>query len=322
MPISRTARWLLLAAAALGAALAAYQSAAEAGDRKRYPPPGRMVRVGRRSMHLIDMGTGDPAVVIVQALGTDTLDFLDFYRYLAGDGVRVIVYDRAGLGWSDAPPIGRRTADDMARELHDLLAAAGVTRPVVLAGHSFGGIIARRYAARYPGDVAGLVLIDSSHEDQVRRYATVEGRWVNPPVTTARRILKMVAVPLGLRRLLPRKPSSTAPPDLAGASRAINLTRRHRRSDIREMILSAGPNGTPPDLGDLPLTVLTAAGRDATWNAMQAELAAISTSSTHIIAAHGWHFLQQDNPDLVSGAIRDMISRVRDTQEQAETSTH
>jgi pimeloyl-ACP methyl ester carboxylesterase len=315
MAVPRSARWLLLAAAVIGAASAVYQAAAEAVDRRRYPPPGRMVDLGGRSLHMIDMGAGDPAVVIVQALGADTLDFLGFYRELAASGVRVIVYDRAGLGWSDAPPIGRPTVDGMARELHDLLAAAAIPRPCVLAGHSFGGIIARRHAARYPADVAGLVLIDSSHEDQVRRYIQVEGRWGNPPVTTARRILKRVTFPLGLRRLLSPEPSSTAPPDLAGASRAVNLTRRRRRAGIREMILSARPGGSPPDLGNLAVTVLTASGRDPTWTGMQAELAAISTASTHIVADHGGHFLQQDNPDLVSAAIRDMLGRVRSTQQ-------
>lgn len=84
-----------------------------------------------------------------------------------------------------------------------------------------------------------------------------------------------------------RKPCRTAPPDQAGASSAVNLTRRHRRADIREMTLSVRPDGSPPDLGSLSLTVLTAAGRDPTWNAMQAELAAISAASTHIVAEWG-----------------------------------
>lgn len=93
----------------------------------------------------------------------------------------------------------------------------------------------------------------------------------------------------------------------------VGLTARGRRADIREMLLSARPHGSPPDLGSLPLTVLTAAGRDPTWNSLQAELAAISTASTHIVADHGWHFLQQDNPDLVRTAIRDMLARIRET---------
>jgi pimeloyl-ACP methyl ester carboxylesterase len=259
------------------------------------------------------MGTGSPAVVFIQVLGANCLDFLGFYRELAASGMRVIVYDRAGLGWSEAPAPGRRTHDDMARELHRLLATAKIAPPYVLAGHSFGGVIARRFAVRYPADVAGIVLIDSSHEDQVRRFIEAEGHWGNPPLTTAWRVLKAAACPLSLQRLLSRKPSRTALPQDAGAARAVGLTARGRRADIREMLLAARSHGSPPDLGSLPLTVLTAAGRDPTWNAMQAELAATSTASTHIVADHGWHFLQQDNPDFVSAAIRDMLDRIRET---------
>ncbi|MGH3156300.1 MAG: hypothetical protein ACRDNF_06970, partial [Streptosporangiaceae bacterium] len=97
---SPAARWVLRAAATLaaaGLASAGYQAAAEAIDRRRYPPPGRMVDVGGRSLHLIDMGAGAPAVVIVQALGTNALDFLGFYRSLASEA-HVCVYDRAALG--------------------------------------------------------------------------------------------------------------------------------------------------------------------------------------------------------------------------------
>jgi pimeloyl-ACP methyl ester carboxylesterase len=200
----------------------------------------------------------------------------------------------------------------MARELHDLLAAAGISPPYVLVGHSLGGVIARQFAARYPADVAGMVLIDSSHEDQVRRL-WAEGWWGEPPVSTVRHALKRGTrlLFLGLYRLLSREDVSDAPPEFAGAARAVGLTARARRADLRELLLTLRPSGSPPDLGALPLTVLTAANRDATWSAMQAELATISTQSTHIVAGFGGHFLQRDNPDLVSDAIRDMVSRCR-----------
>jgi pimeloyl-ACP methyl ester carboxylesterase len=307
---------VLRAAAALGAvglASAGYQAAAEAVDRRRYPPPGRMVDVGGRSLHLIEMGAGSPAVVIVQALGTNALDFLGFYRSLASEA-HVFVYDRAGLGWSESPRLGRRTHDVMARELRDLLAAAGISPPYVLVGHSLGGIIARRFGARYPADVAGLVLIDSSHEDQVRRLRA-EGWWSHPPVSTVRHALKRGTrlLFLGLYRQLSREDVSDVPPEYADAARAVGLTARARYTDLRELLLTLRPHGGPPDLGALPLTVLTAADRDATWNAMQAELATISTESTHIVADHGGHFLQRDNPELVRAAIKGMLARIRET---------
>lgn len=300
-----------VALCAAGLASAGYQAAAEARDRKRYPPPGRMVDVGGRPLHVIDMGAGSPAVIIVQALGTNALDFLGFYRSLASEA-HVVVYDRAALGWSEPPRPGRRTHDVMARELHDLLAAAGISPPYLLVGHSLGGIIARRFAARYPADVAGMVLIDSSHEDQVRRLRA-EGWWSNPPVSTVRHALKRGTrlLFLGLYRLLSREDLSDVPPEYAGAARAVGLTARARRADLRELLLTLRSHGDPPDLGALPLTVLTAANRDATWNAMQAEIAAISTESTHIVADFGGHFLQRDNPDLVRGAILEMLTRVR-----------
>jgi hypothetical protein len=83
---------------AAGAASAAYQTAAEARDRRQFPPPGRLADIGGRSLHFLDMGAGSPAVVIVPALGGNVLDLLGFYRGLARD-VRVVVYDRAGLGF-------------------------------------------------------------------------------------------------------------------------------------------------------------------------------------------------------------------------------
>ena len=149
--------------------------AAEARDRRRFPPPRRLADVGGRFLHLLEAGTGSPAVVIVPAIGGNVLDWLAFHRELARD-MRVCVYDRAGFGWSDPPPRGWRTFDDMADELRQGLAGAGIGPPYVLVGHSIGRIIARRFTVRYRGDMAGMVLIDSSHEDQARRRRTTAHR--------------------------------------------------------------------------------------------------------------------------------------------------
>ena len=92
-------------------------------------------------------------MVIVPAIGGNVLDWLAFHRELAAD-MRVCVYDRAGFGWSD-PPRGRRTFDDIADELRQGLANAGIVSPYVLVGHSIGGIIARSFTARYRGDRPG-----------------------------------------------------------------------------------------------------------------------------------------------------------------------
>jgi hypothetical protein len=76
----------------------AYQVAAEARDRWRFPPPGRLVDVGGRSLHLLEAGAGSPAVIIVPAIGGNVLTWLAFHRELAVD-MRVCAYDRAGFGF-------------------------------------------------------------------------------------------------------------------------------------------------------------------------------------------------------------------------------
>lgn len=311
--------WLIRSAMALGAvgiASAVYQLAAEARDRRRFPPPGRLADVGGRFLHLLDTGTGSPAVVIVPAVGGNVLDWLAFHRELARD-MRVCVYDRAGFGWSD-PPRGRRTFDDMADELQQGLAGAGIGPPYLLVGHSIGGIIVRRFTARYRRDVAGMVLIDSSHEDQARRRRA-DGFWRGSP-RVLWYVLRQRARVLGLRRLAVQAGTSELnaeiardiPPEFAAAARAINLTARHRRAVVHELMLMTRSHGRPPGLGGLPMTVLTAAGRDPIWMQMQAELAALSTASMHIVAAHGGHYLQRDEPDLVASAIRDLMARIRE----------
>lgn len=311
--------WLVPSAVALGAvgmASAVYQVAAEWRDRRRFPPPGCLADVGGRFLHLLEIGTGSPAVVIVPAIGGNVLDLLAFHRELAAD-MRVCVYDRAGFGWSDSPPCGQRTFDDMADELRRGLASVGIEPPYLLVGHSIGGIIARRFTVRYRGDVAGMVLIDSSHEDQARRRRA-DGMWRGGAPRTFWYALRRRARVLGLRRLavqagfsdLNSEIARDVPPEFAAAARAINLTARHRRAVVRELMLMTRSHGRPPDLGGLPLTVLTAAGRDATWMQMQAELVKLSTASRHIVAAHGGHYLQRDEPDLVASAIRDLMARI------------
>ena len=269
-----------------------------------------MADIGGRALHLTNAGAGSPAVVVVPAVGGNVLEWLAFQHELARD-MRVCVYDRAGFGFSDPPPRGRRTFDDMASELRLGLSSAGIDPPYLLAAHSIGGIIARRFAAQYPGDVAGMVLIDSSHEDQARRWRA--GRFRRPWFIFRRR-----ARILGLRRLavvagfsqLNAEIARDVPPEFAAAARAVNLTARHRRAVVRELMLITKSRGRPQELGALPLTVLTAAGREAAWMELQAELAGLSTASKHIVATQGGHYLQRDEPDLVMSAIRDLAARI------------
>jgi pimeloyl-ACP methyl ester carboxylesterase len=303
-----------------GIASAAYQALAEARGRRRFPPPGRLVNIGGRCLHLVTAGEGSPAVVIIPALADNVLQWLPILEGVAAE-TRICVYDRAGVGWSDPPPHGRRTPGLMAADLRTLLDAAGILPPYVLAGHSIGGIVARQFYAQRPDAVAGIVLIDSSHEDQARRFDAAgwrKGTGVYLRVAARRqaRILgaRRLASSLGLLPGLDADIAREVPPGYASPARTLLLSTRLRRTAVREMLMMVRLRDTPPGLGSVPLTVLTALkrldqSRLPLWREMQDELAALSADSMHITTRDAGHYVHLDDPDLVIQAIRDLVTR-------------
>jgi pimeloyl-ACP methyl ester carboxylesterase len=135
-----------------------YERVMAAGDARSAPVPGQMVSVDGHLMHLNCSGSGTPTVVLDAGLGGWSLDWSSVQPELAGS-TRVCSYDRSGIGWS-SPGRGPADAQHAIGELHTLLANAKIDGPLVLVGHSNGGLRMLLYAAAYHGDVAGLVLVD------------------------------------------------------------------------------------------------------------------------------------------------------------------
>ena len=134
--------------------------------------PGRAVDIGGYRLNVQAMGAGDVTVVLEAGLGDD----LGVWNKVLPDvakHARVVAYDRAGLGYSDPSPMPR-TPEQIATELHALLRRAGIAPPYVLVGHAEGGFSVRRFASLYPGEVAGLVLVDASHETQGARWRALD----------------------------------------------------------------------------------------------------------------------------------------------------
>ena len=305
-----------VAAGAAALASSVFQEAAAARDRRRFAPPGRLVSVNGRMVHLVEAGQGPPTVVIVPALGSGVLSWERFQQDLAA-GMRVAVYDRAGIGWSDPPGRGWRTCDDRVEELRGLLDAARIEPPYVLLGHSMGGIFARRFAVLYPDAVAGMVLVDSSHESQASRrgaHGWPFGRtaYCKNALTWQCHVLgvRRLRSALGLLRELDEDTASDAVPEHAAAYRATMLSSRERRAVVDEFLLMSTLSGSPPPLGSLPLTVITAGQHQIPgWREMQDELAALSDDSAHIVAEDAGHYVHHRAPEVIVQAVKDVVRR-------------
>ena len=235
-----------------------------------------------------------------------------------------MTYDRAGYGWSDAGT-SQQTGDDVAADLHALLVNAGLTPPYVLVGHSLGGLYVRSFTAKYPAEVAGLVLVDSSHEQMLEQIRAELG---DPAIAQvlAMNLAMTAAPPRGRprRRADARRtrrgteavrwrdrrrgrPPHRALPAIVVAARQIAASRGMRET-MRALEGVALPDG-------LPLAVVTAAEPPAgdtsmlarirpLWSELQADLATRSTRSLHLTASRGGHFVHHDDPDTVLEAIR------------------
>ena len=144
-----------------------YQNISETRERRFHPMPGQLVDVGGYKMHIYCTGQGSPTVILDAGMGDSFISWHKVQPQIA-KLTRVCSYDRPGIGYSDSSP-RPRTSKDFAQELHALLQNAGIPPPYVLVGHSMGGFDVRLYASLYRSEVAGMVLVDSSHPEQQKR---------------------------------------------------------------------------------------------------------------------------------------------------------
>jgi len=304
----------------LAAAGALYQSISSARDRRAHPMPGQLVDVGGYKMHLHCTGQGTPTVILDSGLGDSYTSWQKVQPQIA-QFARVCSYDRAGLGYSDSSPRSR-TSKDFAEELHTLLHTAGISGPLILVGHSMGGFDVRLYASLYRNEVAGMVLVDSSHPEQQKRFPAV----LNDMDATWLREQEFFefTMPFGIPRLL----------GFCGNDAEIRAAEcnfhgmREAVAELKAISTSAAQTAATGSLGDIPLVVLS---RDPNapqpdlpedlvkptsdaWQQMQEELAHLSTRSTHVVTKNSGHYIQLDRPEVVIEAVRNLVEQAREAQ--------
>jgi pimeloyl-ACP methyl ester carboxylesterase len=252
----------------------------------------QLIDVGGYRLDVLRTGNGAPPVVLVGGLGNPLDTWTQIVPSVAQFSM-VVAYSRSGLGRSEPGP-SKHTAKDSVLELHVLLTKLQLKPPYVLVGASYGGILVRFYTSLYPNEVAGLVFVDSSSEEQVKRWGELDPKYPNQ-----------------FREFFDERLKT-----LKGAE--ADETRESMRIQA-----AAGVEGMKP-LPDIPIAVLTsmkvdpnpqnvnqtARGHDA-WRAMHEEWFQRSRDGLHIVTTRSGHHIQDDEPQLVIEAIRFVLDRVR-----------
>jgi pimeloyl-ACP methyl ester carboxylesterase len=323
-----------------------YQSIGGLLDRRRLLAPGRLIDTGHgRRLYLVEKGQGGPSVVFESGFGATSLNWTEIQDALA-EHVHTVAYDRCGLGWS-SEPVSERIPSHIAAELRSLLHAAGVQPPYVLVGHSFGGLVMQRFALDYPGEVAGVVLVDPmrTHEwppVNPDRHATVARaqRFASHGVHVARFGLARLAArshlccsakfsgflirlagPNGtfladrLNTEIGKMPSHIRPAIAAHWSdprfyRGFIAHLNSVAATVREM-------HDPEPIPDIPVTVLTPATATPVTDE---DMRRFGRHSRQVIARRSQHWIHLDEPDLVIDTILQMVSRVASPDQEAATS--
>lgn len=298
-----------------------YQTIATANDSQNFPPPGTLVDIGGYNLHLYCVGEGSPTVIL-NAAQPFTVSSWAWVQPEVAKTTRVCAYDRSGLGWSDLGP-EPLDSEHNGRELHILLEKAGIEPPYVLVGHSWGGLTARMYAAQYPDEVVGIVLVDASHPDEWEKLGLAEGTGGDKNMLA----MGPVVSRFGLTRLIDFVGFDLA--DLPNRQqeelRAFYATTKFTQNSLAvdtAFPASLAQVRTTGDLRDMPLVVLTTGEKDQATTAetqiqrdLQLELAALSSNSRYQVVEDATHLSlvhNQQHAQSTIAAILEVIQAIRE----------
>jgi pimeloyl-ACP methyl ester carboxylesterase len=325
--------WILASVALLVLAGTVYQHIGSLRDRRIHTGQGRWVSIGRGcGLYFFEEGRGEPTVLFEAGIGATHLNWRGIQDPIS-TVAHTIAYDRASLGWS-SPCRTARTPGNVATELHQMLEAAGFRPPYVLVGHSFGGLVMRRYALLYPDEVAGVVLVDPMRSEE----------W--PPLNPGRqsqldlgnRLIRyaLPVVRCGLARLLVTwlfgRPGKISEQVVAVAGSHPRHVLCRIKTEVRKMPRAVWPAvaahwsrpsfyaGLRSHIGSIPATVremhtaepirgipVTVLTPGNAAPLTQNQLDHIGDSVRQTIAPKSEHWIHLDEPDLVINAIRAMI---------------
>jgi pimeloyl-ACP methyl ester carboxylesterase len=249
--------------------------------------------IGGYALHMKCVGTGEPTVLIDAGMGEPPIESGSWSKVVdqVSGTMRTCIYDRAGLGTSEPARHLPRTSQDIVLDLKKLVTQARIDGPLILVGHSIGGMNLILYSKLYPENIRGIVLVDSSHPDQW-------GNWLD---------------------ILPPQ-SPTEPSSIAEARKFLqrSISDPNSNSERIDLALSAKQAKAVGSLGSIPIVVLTHSPKwkmvpdlpdhileklEAETQSLQKDLLKLSSHSSQRVSDSAGHYIQTDDPALVVSAI-------------------
>ena len=286
-------------------------------------PLGTLVDAGGYRVHLYCIGAGSPTVVVVG--GGFSFDWGLVQPKVAGV-TRICTYDPSGTAWSDPPPRpGPPSCSDRVTELHEVLRRASVNGPVVIVGFSIGGLYGRLYVARYPADVAGMVIVDhafiphrpsrpssDTRTESNSQPAHAGGEFTVAEVDTPPSLISQAPISLGIEddenfERLPKRDRELH--QWAMAQHPIRPTDETVAECTGEVEKETGNAAYP--LGARPLIVISTPNDSTEYQRLQARLLLLSRDAKQVIAERSSHMVIVDAPDTIAGAIEEVVRAIR-----------
>ncbi len=267
--------------------------------------PGTRIVIDTFRLHAVCIGSGKTTVLFEAGLGGSSMEWIPVQKRVA-ERARACIYDRAGYAWSDPSPHPSH-AQALSREADVMLDKLGVSGPLILVGHSFGGFVVRELARRRKADMLGMVLVDASHENQLIRLEKLVGKNMMPRGNNF--VVSPVQIPEALPVSLQRK--------IRAFSR-MRKTYAALHNEMRYFRESAMQVGRDRVQVSYPVTVVSrgldlypsdALGKQKTaiWEELQEDLTAFSSKSKRIIAINSGHHVHTDNPALIVKEIFEIL---------------
>jgi len=309
-------RALLIGTATLATVGVICQAVATEIDRRRFPPPGRLIDVGGYHLHLQVMGDRQPGPTVLLEAGMASFSTNWYWvQTTLATTSRVVAYDRAGLGWSDSAS-RPRDARHSAEELHRALVKAELAGPYIVVGHSYGGLVMRAFADLYPDEVAGMVLVDASHPDQWARIPASLNGHLTALSNRVVAVLAWFGVLRAIDMLTPQVASGLPAHEYAVMKAMLALPRSSSTGadglDAWDDLTRPSINNARP-LGRLPLAVLSVTEQPLygeVLTQLQSELPALSSNSVHRVVQGATHedlISEPRHAAVVADAIRQVI---------------